>query len=118
VRLFKFRAWRKNKCSDGSMDYSMSWVSLSEFFDHLEKYYPEAIIMQYTGLEDHNNVSIYEGDTVRYKQRNIETAFGMTKGEDWIEKTRKIKYSGQSFNVPQGFIKDLEVIGNIYENNK
>jgi hypothetical protein len=42
----------------------------------------------------------------------------MAEGEDYIEKTREIKYSGQSFNVPQGFIKDLEVIGNIYETNK
>jgi uncharacterized phage protein (TIGR01671 family) len=115
VRIFKFRAWRKHKHSKGDMDYSMSWVSLSEFYSHLERYYADAIIMQYTGLEDHNGVAIYEGDIVRYKQRNLEAAFGMVKGEDYIDKTREIKYTGQSFNVPQGFIKDLEVIGNIYE---
>ncbi|AZU61011.1 YopX family protein [Neobacillus mesonae] len=74
-------------------------------------------IGQFTGLRDSRGQEIYDGDIVRYWQRNLEKAFGMVgDGNDFELKTRKIKYSNQSFNVPSGFIKELQVIGNIYEN--
>jgi hypothetical protein len=77
---------------------------------------PASVYMQYTGLKDSKGQEIYEGDIVQYKQRNLEKAFGINEGGDDFEvKTRKIMYLYQSFNVPGGFIKDLEVIGNIYE---
>jgi len=83
-----------------------------------ENYYAphEIELLEYTGVKDINNIEIYTGNIVRYKERNLEKAFGMDKGEDFIEKTRVIKFSNLWFNVPQGFVRDLEVIGNIYEN--
>jgi uncharacterized phage protein (TIGR01671 family) len=116
VRVFKFRFY-DHKISK-EMIYQQSYEAKNVIFDKWETTPKCSSLMQYTGIKDNNNMEIYEGDIVQYKQRNLEAAFGMAEGEDYIEKTREIKYSGQSFNVPQGFIKDLEVIGNIYETNK
>lgn len=78
----------------------------------------ECLLMQFTGLYDSKGNPIYEGDLVRYKQRNLEAAFGMVEGDDYIIKESEIVFKGQSFNVPQGFIKGLEVIGDIYRGKK
>lgn len=115
MREIKFRIYNKE------MNHMMHWFllkdmqwTLKETFQNESEDYSEP--MQFTGIRDHKGNEIYEGDIVQYKQRNLEAAFGMTDGEDYIEKIGEIKYSGQSFNVPQGFIKELEVVGNIFQN--
>lgn len=126
MREIKFRAWDDEdmyyqvRCGgefDGIPTAPTTWMEGIGDWVNLTGQ-PHTKIMQFTGIRDHKGNEIYEGDIVRYKQRNLEAAFGMTDGEDYIEKEREIKYIGQSFNVPQGFIKELEVIGNVYENKK
>lgn len=122
--MIKFRAWNEY---ENKMQYGDEIESRSDIHTGLS--YGELYIalthngdwfdlkpMQFTGLKDSNGNEIYEGDIVRYKQRNLQKAFGMNdNGDDYEELQKVIKYREQSFNVPAGFIKDLEVIGNIYE---
>lgn len=110
MREIKFRGWNKQD------------KHMLEIFDntngihwYLPNWKEKWEVMQYTGLKDKNDVEIYEGDIVIYLQRNMNAAFGFEKGKDYTEEKRVIRFHNQSFNVPQGFIKELEVIGNIYE---
>jgi hypothetical protein len=115
MRKIKFRAWDGKEFYNPILSEGLMFRSFRDFEDFDDA---DDVLMQYTGLKDSNGNEIFEGDIVRYKQRNLEAAFGMAEGDDYIEKTREIKFTDQSFNVPAGFIKDLEVIGNIYEGNE
>jgi uncharacterized phage protein (TIGR01671 family) len=76
-------------------------------------------IQQFTGLLDKNGVDIYEGDIVRSgKEYNYYTGLN---SEIYGGRLYEIKNNGWRFYIEPHSLydidfKDLEVIGNIYEN--
>ena len=111
-RQLKFRAWDDTK---------LNWIDVKEcsyndLFED-EKY----IVQQFTGLKDKNEKEIYEGDIIKY-HRVFENK------REVIELTSCIKFENGAFGFDmKGFNdmfmsleddSDIEVIGNIFENNE
>lgn len=87
-----------SKSSSNYGNYSIS-------FDDIE-------LMQYTGLHDKNGEEIYEGDIV-YVASEDENAFIL-----WDKETARyiIQFKGWCADFDNYYGKELEVIGNIYDN--
>lgn len=95
---------------------------------------PEQILMQSTGLKDENGVEIFEGDivqsfsninrisdphlteTIEPKYKNKIVIF--TNGAFVLSDDGKREYGGVLNHYVGSMVKDLEVIGNIYENGE
>ena len=121
----KFRAWdklRKIMLPVGDLDTSYKLVYLEEDNGYrCEMDFDEIELMQFTGLKDKNDNEIFEGDIVKFPEFN---------GDIYItpvvwDKSYAcfgLSFSGKypiSFDYLEEFyteLKDIEVVGNIYEN--
>ena len=109
-REFKFRAF-----CDFKMFYSHNNITNPEYFQlhwFFGKVREDAIIMQFTGLKDKNELECYEGDIIL--------------NEDQDERIVKWCYTGFEMRLLNGnreknnttWYHTFEIIGNIYENTE
>lgn len=118
MREIKFRAWNKNL----KKMYKIGQITLEkgtwnyepdnrEYIGMSIPYQPSFVLMQYTGLKDKNGREIYEGDIVTCGDKNIKYLIEWQdtglKGRQWNNSS----YIGLKY-----WQKDLEVIGNEFDN--
>ena len=121
MREIKFRAW---DIEQKTMTYSKL---LEDFFFHVEEsdgaIREWARVMQYTGLKDRQGKEIYEGDIVTYlsahdyKVRRETRVVRFSEGVYRLYELSENKKGSFSLELwlYNGKGKEMEVIGNIYE---
>ncbi len=79
----------------------------------------DIVLMQCTGLKDKNGKLIYEADIVKYKDEVYDLCIGRIKKDNAhyeLQYYTGEKYGWFSHILFKQYIKNIEVIGNIYEN--
>ena len=131
MREYKFRAWdneanlmiysdhRNRKLYDAY--YYFETDSKGELKCNWETEWTESCqpdggafnnLMQYTGLKDKNGVEIYDGDIVKFVDEHYEIA------QDVFDKAYYMRGVTQSINIECDITEQIEVIGNLFENEK
>ncbi len=111
-REIKFRGKHLNKWIYGyllkNIDDNKYYISVS-----LDQFYQvkEETIGQYTGLKDKNGVEVYEGDKVKAKFYGKEVA-----GEIGFNSGCFLLWNSCVSDNQLFIFTDIEVIGNVYEN--
>ena len=119
---FKFRAWDKTKeimvYFDGIFYNKKPYTEGSSFpqYDSCPHYHKLSDLMQCTGLKDKNSKLIYEGDRV-YIDCEDETAI-IKWSDDLARFTIHFEDEAVFADFDNYYSKELEVIGNIYENSE
>lgn len=106
---FKFRVW---KGQENRMVYEVTYLNPLILDPSIKEENKHNILMQCTGLKDKNGKLIYEGDIVQWGKTNFAVVWQSCQyalKKDINEKP--IDFSLTSFNG-----KEIEAIGNIYEN--
>ena len=116
MREIKFRAWLKEEKIIGEVlgiDILHKEIFFSngdvDCYEHTD--FKDIELMQYTGLKDKNNKEIYEGDIFHIGSKKILYVV------EWIDCGLKGKQIRNGSWIGLDFWKkDIEILGNIYEN--
>lgn len=132
MREIKFRAWLKDdkrmvevRSIDFHEEGNIITVNYNDIFG-FEFNENEIELMQYTGLKDKNGKEIYEGDIVDIHQTvNGQSVFvievtntGLVIPRYAFDKNYKYEYNIRELLEFDEYDKEIEVIGNTYQNRE
>ena len=132
MREIKFRAWLKDdkrmievRSIDFHEEGNIITVNYNDIFG-FEFNENEIELMQYTGLKDKNGKEIYEGDIVDIHQTvNGQSVFvievtntGLVIPRYAFDKNYKYEYNIRELLEFDEYDKEIEVIGNVWENER
>ena len=117
----KFRAWDKENeemiygvgitpISDTSIPYKVA--DEDESFQNFS-YYPDSVLMQFTGVKDRKGIKIYDGDLITGGGllAPFELYWNTPSAEWWVARG-----NDEGWKTSLSCSKKHEVVGNIYEN--
>ena len=113
----KFRAWDKTTKSMREVSYIYfdgKAIGLKDI--ETDRYIRDVVLMQFTGLQDKNGKTYYEGDLVRFDEEVFQVKFDKYQFllEGFYEPRQDVPHDFFS----EGAYRDAEIIGNIYENTE